>query len=242
MQTNEVRLLRADEIECRVGTIRENGLSLLLYKDARVDQKILDETFGAFCWQRRHDVIDGDLYCTVSVLDRDTGNWIAKQDVGVSANAEKEKSRASDAFKRACVNWGIGRELYSAPFIWIGVEQAKIQKSVRNGVETFFTKERFSVSAISYDESSREIQALCIVNGSGETVYRYGSRTEQETDKPMVVITERQKTSLMKQLDRTGVALSAVLERYKIESLDVMTPSIYQKAMAGLKATADKAA
>ncbi len=110
-----IRLLRAGEIECRVSVIRENGLSLLLYKDARVDQRILDETFGVFGWKRTHQCIDGNLYCTVEVYDKDTGIWVAKQDVGTTGYAEKEKSQASDSFKRACFNWGIGRELYSAP-------------------------------------------------------------------------------------------------------------------------------
>ncbi|WP_228370420.1 hypothetical protein [Gottschalkia acidurici] len=41
-----IRTLRADEIECRVQTVKQNGCSLLLFKDARCDMKILDETFG----------------------------------------------------------------------------------------------------------------------------------------------------------------------------------------------------
>ncbi len=73
MEKHMIRLLRADEIECRVSVTRENGLSLLLYKDARVDQRILDETFGPFGWQRNHQCIDGNLYCTVSVYNKDMG-------------------------------------------------------------------------------------------------------------------------------------------------------------------------
>ena len=104
---NEIRLLNADEIECRIAVINEKGLSLLLYKDARVDQRILDETFGMFGWKRSHQCIDGNLYCTVEIRDRETGEWIAKQDVGTTGYAEKEKSQASDSFKRACFNWGL---------------------------------------------------------------------------------------------------------------------------------------
>ena len=89
--TNEIRLLRADEIECRIAVINEKGLSLLLYKDARVDQKILDETFGVFGWKRSHQCIDGNLYCTVEIRDKETDEWIAKQDVGTTGYAEKEK-------------------------------------------------------------------------------------------------------------------------------------------------------
>lgn len=90
MEQSLVRLLKADEIECRVSVINEKGVSLLLYKDARVDQRILDETFGAFGWKRSHQCIDGTLYCTVEVFDKETKQWIAKQDVGTMGYAEKE--------------------------------------------------------------------------------------------------------------------------------------------------------
>ena len=86
-----IRLLRADEIECRVSTISEKGLSLLLFKDARVDQRILDETFTPFGWRRTHQSIDGKLYCTVEVWDEGKEQWIAKQDVGTESYSEKEK-------------------------------------------------------------------------------------------------------------------------------------------------------
>ena len=85
MEDYKIRLLRADEIECRVGTINERGLSLLLYKDARVDQRILDEVFGIFGWKRSHQCIDGNLYCTVEIFNKETGEWIAKQDVGTTS-------------------------------------------------------------------------------------------------------------------------------------------------------------
>ena len=132
MAYNEIRLLRADEIECRVAMVAETGVSLLLYKDARVDQRILDETFTTFGWKRSHQVIDGNLYCTVEVWDTEKSQWIGKQDVGKESYTEKEKGQASDSFKRACVNWGIGRELYSAPFIWVPVEKVNIQKIKEN--------------------------------------------------------------------------------------------------------------
>ena len=100
MEQNLIRLLKADEIECRVSVIKENGLSLLLYKDARVDQRILDETFGPFGWKRSHQSIEGNLYCTVEIHDKETGEWVAKQDVGTISYSEKEKGQASDRFKR----------------------------------------------------------------------------------------------------------------------------------------------
>ena len=117
---NKFRDLREDEIECRVAQAKENGVSLLLYKDARCDMNILDETVGAMNWQRSH--CRENANCIVSIWDEEKGQWISKEDTGTESNTEAEKGLASDSFKRACFNWGIGRELYTAPFIWIKAE------------------------------------------------------------------------------------------------------------------------
>ena len=180
MEKNLIRLLKADEIECRVAVINEKGLSLLLYKDARVDQKILDETFGIFGWKRSHQSIEGNLYCTVEVYDKETSSWVSKQDVGTTGYTEKEKSQASDSFKRACFNWGIGRELYTAPFIWIGAEKAKIQKRG----DKFYCNDRFYVEGIGYN-GDREINSLVIANDKGDTVYelKQGKTRKPEPEK-----------------------------------------------------------
>ena len=156
------RTLKASEIECRIATINEKGLTLLLYKDARVDQNILDETVGIMNWQRSHQSIDGRLYCTVSIYDQDKKQWISKQDVGTESYTEKEKGQASDSFKRACVNLGIGRELYTAPFIWIKAGDAQIKKG-NNGKLACYDK--FIVEQILYD-NDRNIVALSIKNTS----------------------------------------------------------------------------
>lgn len=111
------RDLRADEIECRVAQAKDTGVSLLLYKDARCDQNILDETVGPMNWQRHHSRDNAN--CTVSIWDKEKEQWISKEDTGKESNTEAEKGLASDSFKRACFNWGVGRELYTAPFIWI---------------------------------------------------------------------------------------------------------------------------
>lgn len=113
----EFRDLRADEIECRIATVKDSGMSLLLYKDARCDMNILDETVGAFNWQRSHSRDNAN--CIVSIWDEDKKQWISKEDVGTESNTEAVKGLASDSFKRACFNWGIGRELYTASFIWV---------------------------------------------------------------------------------------------------------------------------
>lgn len=120
------RDLRADEIECRVARVTEYGVSLLLYKDARCDQTILDETVGEFGWQRCHTRENAN--CIVSLWDEKKQQWVSKEDTGTESNTEKEKGLASDSFKRACFNWGIGRELYTAPFIWIKAEECTALK------------------------------------------------------------------------------------------------------------------
>ena len=161
-----IRLLRAEEIECRISVINEKGLSLLLYKDARVDQRVLDETFGTFGWKRSHQCIDGNLYCTVEIYNKESGEWVSKQDVGTTGYTEKEKSQASDSFKRACFNWGIGRELYSAPFIWIPAAKTSIQKKG----DKYICNERFTVNDISFNDN-REIISLEIMDSHGQVVY-----------------------------------------------------------------------
>lgn len=149
MEQKKIRLLRPDEIECRIGTISEKGLSLLLFMDARAAQNILDESFTSFGWRRTHQEIGGRLYCTVEVWDGEKKQWINKQDVGTESFAEKEKGAASDSFKRACFNWGIGRELYSAPFIWIPADRVSIQYDGKR----YTTLERFTIAAMLEDES-----------------------------------------------------------------------------------------
>ena len=241
-----VRLLRADEIECRVSVINERGLSLLLFKDARVDQKILDETFTPFGWRRTHQSIDGNLYCTVEIWDKEKQQWISKQDVGTVSYSEKEKGQASDSFKRTCFNWGIGRELYTAPFIWISAENV----SIKPKGDRYTTSEHFLVRAIDYNEE-REISYLMIVNGKGKKVFEMGKPRKADGKKPVPasnediganIITEIQRAALEKELKRTGVLMEAVLGRYNIQSLEEMTEDVYTKALAGLKRTKTKAA
>lgn len=124
------RDLRADEIECRVQSVKENGLVLLLYKDARVDMNILDETVGSSNWQREHYECKGNLFCRVGIAisrQNGVGEWVWKSDCGTESNTEAQKGEASDSFKRACFNWGIGRELYTAPFTWIPADKCNIK-------------------------------------------------------------------------------------------------------------------
>ena len=226
----EIRLLRADEIECRIGTISDKGLSLLLYKDARADMKILDETFGCLGWKRTHQSIDGNLYCTVEIWDAEKKEWISKQDVGTVSYTEKEKGQASDSFKRACVSVGIGRELYSAPFVWVSAQKCSIQ---RKG-DKLICYDKFQVSDISYNKD-REITALSVLNcNTGEVVY---SMFPKQISQP-----NNNYNELHTQLNRTGVMLDTVLARYGVHSIDEMTPELLTKAINSLKRTKTKSA
>jgi hypothetical protein len=126
------RDLTAEDIECRVQSVKPNGLVLLLYKNARVDMNILDETVGPECWQREHYECKGNLFCRVGICvetkkgDAIFPEWVWKSDCGTESNTEAQKGEASDSFKRACFNWGIGRELYTSPFIWIPADKCDI--------------------------------------------------------------------------------------------------------------------
>lgn len=169
---NKFRLLRADEIDCRVSTINQNGCRLLLYKDARCDMNILDEAVGAENWQREHILINGNLFCNVSI--RTESGWVTKQDVGTESYTEKEKGQASDSFKRACVNWGIGRELYTAPSIWIKADCVTLKE--KNGKYT--TDDKFRVTQIIYEDNV--IAALAIKNDSiRKMAFYYDARKEK---------------------------------------------------------------
>lgn len=125
------RPLRADEIECRIGSVGAKGFTMLLYKDARCDMNILDEAVGEHEWQRDHKEIKGTIYCGVGIRDNTYSEWVWKWDAGAESYTEKEKGEASDSFKRACVNWGIGRELYTAPLIFIRAKTEPVGNGYR---------------------------------------------------------------------------------------------------------------
>ena len=113
----EFRNLLANEIDVRIGQSNADAgyISLLLYKDARVDMAILDSSVGSYRWQRKHYNLNGVVYCSVGIFFPEVGDWVWKDDCGSEGNVEKDKAAASDSFKRSCTVWGIGRELYTAP-------------------------------------------------------------------------------------------------------------------------------
>lgn len=223
------RKLRAEEIDCRISTLSDKGLSLLLYKDARVDMRILDETLGMENWQRKHELINGNLFCSVGIRvkhEDGVSEWIWKQDVGVESYTEKEKGQASDSFKRACFNVGIGRELYTAPFIWISADKCAIQD--RGGKKTCF--DRFEVSQIGYDTEGN-ISRLVIINAKTKAVvYSMGA------DK----ITEAEGAVLTAVLGTWGDdAVTWTCKKFGVKDVMSMTPKMYLQATKNLQALKD---
>ena len=163
------RDLTANEVDVRIGQVAKDGsyLTLLLYKDARCDMAILDETVGAENWQREHYDCKGNLFCKVGINTNyvkpdSIPNWVYKSDCGTESNTEAEKGEASDSFKRACVNWGIGRELYTAPLIYIPAQDEK-------GIANFRFKngkcrDKFIVEKIAIE--NKQIVGIAIKNVS----------------------------------------------------------------------------
>ncbi len=169
MITNfKFRDLTPNDVEVRVAMCRANGLSLLIYKDARVDQQILDETVGQLNWKKSYREVKGNLYCTIEIWDSDKSTWVAKEDCGVESNTEKEKGEASDAQKRAGFAWGIGRELYSSPFIWVNSKDCTIEERSKG---IYACRDHFSVSEMIIE--NKKIIDLQIVNdNTGTIVYQ----------------------------------------------------------------------
>lgn len=173
------RDLRADEIELRVGATTETGFSLLLYKTARVDANILDETVGPFNWQKRFYQVKNTMICSVGInvnYDDETKEpyWVWKDDAGDESNTEAIKGEASDSFKRAGFAWGIGRALYTSPFVWITKDQNNDPK-----------KSHYSVSEIGY--TNGEISKLVITNDkTKQVVFSYGSATKVSKNADLV--------------------------------------------------------
>ena len=219
------RTLFADEIDCRVAAIKKDGsgLSLLLYKDARVDQNILDETVGPMNWQRRHTRDNAN--CIVSLWDPEKAQWIEKEDTGTESNTEAEKGLASDSFKRACFNWGIGRELYTAPFIWIGADKCTITKDLK-------CNDKFYVAQIQITDG--KITKLAIGNkNTGKIVFQYGAlapeKTVQESKEPEkkepapVLIDPQLKQEIILMAKKAGVEMEIILQQAGVKDLSEMT-------------------
>ena len=206
----EFRLLRADEIDARVNMVRQDGLTILLYKDARCDMNILDETVGALNWQRHHSRENAN--CTVAIWDDKKVQWIEKEDTGTESNTEKEKGLASDSFKRACFNWGIGRELYTAPTMWVTAKDCKIEPKGQG----YVCRDRFVVDEIRY--TGRAIEYVRLRNVTQKTVIDYGNRAD-----PKVAVQRINRTKaavLMKALADKNKPIQVIFDEFKITKLE----------------------
>ena len=227
-----IRKLYASEIECRVAQCGKKGegawCSLLLYKDARVDMRILDEVYGPMNWQREHTIIGDNLYCTIKIFDPEKGEWICKQDVGTESFTEKEKGQASDAFKRAAFNVGIGRELYTAPKIFVNLEKGEWDDKGGKAVP----KLSFSVAdnGIDYDDDGN-ICYLVLVDNKGREKYRFGKPNKKQsapapslsapkTDKPIMHQGHENWTKLLQSILDGKATLEAYKKKYFFPEAD----------------------
>lgn len=225
------RTLHANEIECRVATVSEKGCSLLLYKDARVDQNLLDEIVGAMNWQRSHSRDNAN--CTVSIWDSEKNMWVSKEDTGKESNTEAEKGLASDSFKRACFNWGIGRELYTAPFIWVGNDKCEIKKHPKTGKPT--CTDKFSVTEIKYNDSS-EIVSITIRNETKKCVAYTNNKNnadkgskKSKVESEVEYATTVEKKSLLATCEEHNIDINDILA--KVGCTDKLTSEQYGKAL-----------
>ena len=200
---NHFGLLSPDDIECRVQQINAKGLSLLLYKNARVDAQKLDLAVGSESWQCKFYECKGTLFCSVGIKTK-LGEWVWKDDAGAPSNMESQKGEASDAFKRACFKHGIGRELYTAPFIWITPDGANINA---NG-QKYVCYDRFKVTDIAYD-----LDRICYLEIYNEKlkqiVYTWGNRNVDRISKKEALI-------LVQTLEHEGIKPELVWELYKV--------------------------
>jgi len=174
-------LLTADDIEVKVKQITAKGAIALLYKNARTDMNVLDSVVGVMNWHDTYREVKDNLYCAISIYDADKKEWVSKEDCGIESRKDDEgnqkKGEASDAFKRAGFKWGIGRELYTSPFIFLNCPtQAKTGSKSFELVDRYA---RFSVKSIGYDKAN-SINALIIVDKKGNQVYKIGQEPPQE--------------------------------------------------------------
>ena len=221
------RTLKAEEIDCRVSQIASNWLTLLLYKDARVDQNILDETVGCMNWQKHY--LRDNANCIISIWDDEKKQWIEKEDTGTESFSEAEKGLASDSAKRSGFCWGIGRELYSSPSIIIfprpdmakkGQDGEFFQKGTDSkGNPKYDTKTRFWVEYIDYDEN-RNIVDLIIRDNKNNIRF---SELTKETEKRLTEKTQKLKKLITTKEETEDWDRTKLYEYYKVESDSQLT-------------------
>lgn len=215
----EFRLLEAEDIEARIAQCSQYGVGLLLYKNARVDQNILDETVGAMNWQRHHTRENAN--CIVSIWDDEKKQWIEKEDTGTESNTEAEKGLASDSFKRACFNWGIGRELYTAPNMFVFAKDLKtLEPTEWQGKKKWTCKDTFKVTEIEYLD--KRIVYVKLYNFKTEKYIEFGTPKEDLKKQQKIenaLISEVKIKALLARCDKEGVDIKTILKLYKVSSV-----------------------
>lgn len=219
------RLLRADEIDARISTCNQYGVGLLLYKDARCDQNILDETVTPMNWQRHHSRDNAN--CIVSIWDDTKQQWIEKEDTGKESFAEAEKGLASDSFKRACFNWGIGRELYTAPNMFVSKKDLETFEEVVPG-KKWTCKDSFKVLDIQYIDE--KIVYVKVYNQKKKKEIEFGTPAKALTENKNIensVIDEVKVKALIARCDKEGVEFTKIMALYKVSSFADLTEKQY---------------
>lgn len=165
------------DIDFRVQSINKGKYATILaYKDARVDMNRLDDVCGMF-WQKKYDIIDGNLYCSVGIYSEELKQWIWRQDVGTESKTEKEKGQASDSFKRACFNWGIGRELYEYPIIQVKLKENELTADFK---PTFDFKLKEWIWEV--DSDNGVINKLKATDNNGVIRFNYSKNKQTATE------------------------------------------------------------
>ena len=226
------RLLEAEEIECRISTCNQYGVGLLLYKDARCDQNILDEEVGAMNWQRHHNRDNAN--CIVSIWDKEKSQWVEKEDTGTESFTEKEKGLASDSFKRACFNWGIGRELYTAPNMFVLAKDLKtLKKDDWQGKEKWTCKDAFKVTEIEYID--RRIVFVKVINLKTDKEITFGipaNEQKKQEETKNALISEVKVKALLARCAKEDVDPKKILKLYKVNSFEELTELKYSNINA----------
>lgn len=172
--------LSIDDVEFRVQSINKGGYAtILVYKDARVDMQRLDNVVGALNWKREHT--RDNQNCIVSIWDNEKKHWVSKEDTGTESNTEKEKGLASDSFKRACFNWGIGRELYEYPVIQVKLLQNEYKIEQYNGKDVVKPTFDFNLKKwVWFSQfTNNKLNYLAAKDDKGNLRYSFGTYIKQ---------------------------------------------------------------
>ncbi len=178
--------LTVSEIDFRIQSINKGGYATVLaYKDARVDINRLNRVCGQLGWERKHTRDNHN--CTVSLWDSENKHWVSKEDTGTESNTEQQKGLASDSFKRACFNWGIGIELYDYPSISIKLNQNEVDLSGQRPKQTWNLKLKEWVWRI--DHIGSEMTYIAAKDQNGEVRFSWGSAAKKSVSENFESVT-----------------------------------------------------